>query len=609
MPLDDQRTHAAAEAAWLALADSHDRAAFSTAWLGILCEQIGDTRTGLLLLGPEDDGAFVPAAVWQRTPGDVRHLAPFAERVLAERGGLSVVLPGDGAGSVVALPIIADKALRGAVVLEIQDTTSNGRQRASRLAYWATAWVLHRVLSEAGTDLRAGLGRVDFALGATAAALEGSRAAALVRVVNDIASRIAADKVSIGFLKAGQTEIAAISNLAHFDPRMGPIRQLGAAMDEAVDLGTTVVLPAPSGSDIGHPAHETLAQTFHDGAICSVLLKQDGETIGVLTCEYAQVPDAFQSTVENLEAVAALLGPVFALHEAAERGAMAALRHAATQALGTVFGPRHPARKFLGVLLLLALAIGASLHGTYRVTAKAVTEGLIQQAAIAPFDGHIAEAYARAGDVVAKGQSLARLDDRDLQLELQKEIADRAHAQSRKREALANNDRAAMEEAQAQIAAADARIALSSDRLKRAKVVAPFDGVVVSGDLSQMRGAPVQQGKLLFQIAPLNSYRVVLDVDERDIAALRDAMPGTLRLEGLPSQQFAFTVTDIMPVTSQADGHNFFRVEARLLQTPTGIRPGMEGVGKIAVGQRRWLWILTHRLTDWLSLWAWNHLP
>ena len=95
-----------------------------------------------------------------------------------------------------------------------------------------------------------------------------------------------------------------------------------------------------------------------------------------------------------------------------------------------------------------------------------------------------------------------------------------AEALRKHRQALAGADRASMAVLAAQIAQTEAQIALVEDRLARATVMAPFAGIVVSGDLTQLLGAPVEQGRQLFQIAPLDSYRVILEVDERDIDAV-----------------------------------------------------------------------------------------
>jgi multidrug efflux pump subunit AcrA (membrane-fusion protein) len=159
------------------------------------------------------------------------------------------------------------------------------------------------------------------------------------------------------------------------------------------------------------------------------------------------------------------------------------------------------------------------------------------------------------------------------------------------------------------VAQTDAKLALIGDKLARATLTAPFDGVVVSGDLNQFLGTPVEQGKLLFQIAPLNAYRVILQVDERDISNLTLGQTGQLTLSGLPGQTLDFLVQQITPVASQQEGRNYFRVEAHLLTAPDRVRPGMEGVGKIGVGDRKLIWIWTHSLVDWFRFWLWKELP
>jgi multidrug efflux pump subunit AcrA (membrane-fusion protein) len=144
-------------------------------------------------------------------------------------------------------------------------------------------------------------------------------------------------------------------------------------------------------------------------------------------------------------------------------------------------------------------------------------------------------------------------------------------------------------------------------------VTAPFDAVVVQGDLSQQLGSPVEQGKVLFELAPLDAWRVILKVDERDIAHVRQGQAGELVLTSLPGQLFPLTVRRITPVSVAEEGRNYFRVEAEL-QTDAGqpappMRPGMEGVGKVDAGHRSLLWIWTHRFTDWLRLKSWEWLP
>jgi len=188
-------------------------------------------------------------------------------------------------------------------------------------------------------------------------------------------------------------------------------------------------------------------------------------------------------------------------------------------------------------------------------------------------------------------------------------VSEREQLARKHRQALATQDRGAMTVLAAQINQTDAQIALTADKLARATLRAPFDGVVVSGDLSQLLGTPVELGKLLFQIAPLDSYRVILEVDERDIASLELNQSGEMMLSGIPGEKMPFRVRQITPSSSIQEGRNFFRVEAHLSTPVDRLRPGMEGIGKVTVGDRRLIWIWTHGLIDWLRVWAWKELP
>jgi hypothetical protein len=136
-----------------------------------------------------------------------------------------------------------------------------------------------------------------------------------------------------------------------------------------------------------------------------------------------------------------------------------------------------------------------------------------------------------------------------------------------------------------------------------------LSGVVVSGDLSQSLGSPVSRGDVLFEVAPLEDYRLVLSVDERDMPDVAPGQTGQLKLSGMPGDALGFTVSRITPVSEAEDGANFYRIEAELDDPPALLRPGMEGVGKIEIAERRLLWIWTHRMIDWLKLQAWAWWP
>ncbi len=48
---------------------------------------------------------------------------------------------------------------------------------------------------------------------------------------------------------------------------------------------------------------------------------------------------------------------------------------------------------------------------------------------------------------------------------------------------------------------------------------------------------------MLFEVAPLDDFRVVLQVDERDIADVVVGQTGQLAVTSMPDERFAFTVS------------------------------------------------------------------
>ena len=274
-----------------------------------------------------------------------------------------------------------------------------------------------------------------------------------------------------------------------------------------------------------------------------------------------------------------------------------------------LFGPRHAALKLGAIILAVVVGLLAIGKGEFRVAATTTLEPLVQQAAVAPFDGYIREAPARAGDVVKQGAVLARLDDRELRLERLKWLAQQEEYSKQFRQAMADRNPAQVQIVTAQLEQARAQAERVTDQLERTTVSAPFDGIVVSGDLTQQLGAPVEKGKVLFEVAPLSAFRVVLQVDERDVAYVKPGQRGTLLLGAFPHDPVTFTVLQVTPVSDAKDGRNAFRVEAQPNDTALALRPGMQGVGKVEIERARYLWIWTREIMNWLRLAAWRWLP
>lgn len=604
---DDARARAET-AAWAQFAAAKDSADYCSGWLAILCSQIERVRGALVVLGPDAGGSYAAAAVWPDVSQDMTHLGPVAERTLKERRGLVEGRRIEGRADQpthVGYPIEVSGQLHGAVVLDIQPRADHEVQRALRQLHWASAWLVDQFRQQALSAQSRQLQRMATATGMVASALQEPRVgAAALTVANELAAQLDCSRVSIGFEHRGNTRVEAISHSATFDRRTDLARAIADAMDEVLDLNLPVVYPPLQADAIDSPAHRDLAQKAGDGAACSVPLTHAGHAIGVLTLERAQPFDAH--TLELARTLGLLLGPILELKRDNERALWRRLIDRWLDASRRLWGPGHAGTKMLTAIAAVLVLVLAVVDVEYRVASKTTIEGSVQRSIVAPFDGFVAESLVRAGETVTQGQPMARLDDRTLRLEHSRWIAERGQADRKFRQAAAAQDRAGMLVYQAQIDQAQAQFDLVEDKLARAAIVAPFDGIVVAGDLSQLQNAPVEVGKVLFEVAPLDAYRVVLQVDERDIAELQPGQRGELAMAGIPNEKMAFSVSNITPVSTSQDGRNFFRVEAALDQASARLRPGMEGIGKVSVGERRLLWVWTHGLTDWLRLWVWK---
>jgi hypothetical protein len=428
-------------------------------------------------------------------------------------------------------------------------------------------------------------------------------------IVTALARRHGCERVSLGLLVGTAVEPHAVSDSARFEERSQPLREIAAAMEEALDQDCVVCEPTDAaGADLVRTAHVAL-RAQGAGAVCTVPFAEQGQLAGAFTFEAPAGRPLPPDLAQRVRPVIDLVGPLLSIRQREERPLVAKLRDALRDLIEDLRDPARPGRRLLLGSVLGTLLFLFVVPAPYRVSAPARIEGTVQRAVVAPIDGFLAESSARAGDIVAKGQVLGGLDETELALQRRKGSAQREQYAHQLHGAMAEHDSARVAVLQAQLDQAEAELDLSDEMLKRTRLVAPFAGVVAKGDWSQALGSPVARGDVLFEIAPLDQYRIVLEVDERDVDDVALGRHGALTLSALPSQSFPLVVERIAPVATAADARNFFRVEARLDGAAQALRPGMEGVGKIEVGWRRLLWIWTHSLTDWFRLWVWARLP
>lgn len=607
---------------WSSLANAENEIGFSTAWLELQCTRIAGVSAGLLALQREK-GASSTVVTWPagRDPGGSEALSKLAEQAIRERRTIGVVEVVTSAGphrqppnQLLAVPLGAGGQVIAAVAVRLigERTPDNIAKHVEQLS-WGAGWLEALPRARALKASSAHNARALSCLDIVAIVGEQPRLLGMaIALANELASRLRCDRVSVGLQRrAGQgVRLAAISHSATFKSRSRLTDAIESAMEEAIDQSASVAYPPlPAMARTITMAHRALAETAKvpGAATLSVVLADgNGAPIGAIALE--RTAGAFdEDTLKLAELIARLVGPMIGLHRRADALVGGRLSDGFGRGVKALVGPRRPTLK-LGAMAAAALIAALCLATTeFRVAARAVLEPEVQRAAVAPIDGFIHAAVVRAGDTVRSGDLLASLDDRDLLLELSKERAARDKLLQKQREALAKHDRSNLVILESQIRQANSQVSLIEGKLERVRILAPFDGLVVSGDLSQMLGSPVEKGKALFEIAPLNAYRLIVHVDERDIRFIAAGQKGTVTLTGSPWTPLPLVLSKITPVTVAAEGRNTFRVEAQV--TGQHLRPGMEGIAKIETGKQQALWVWVRPVVEWLRLAVWKYLP
>lgn len=594
---------------WEHLREPQDVARHSHAWLNLMVEGMGGAEAvleGVVVLGQANVGPYQPQAQWPQVQAVTDSLARAAEQALAIRSDVQVA----GASFIWAVPLLADGDLFGVVAVRFSQASLPAR--APAWMRWGQGWLLANALRshDAQSSLQEDL---MFLVDTIMLAMSGNDLRMAVQaVLIEVAHRLQAERISVGLSEhGGNSQLWSISHAGDFSGRLALTRSLEAAMDEALDQAAVIDFSRQAGlhgdgQALITRAHSDYLQMSGSGAVLSIPHAVDEQLSMVFVLEWADDLSAEQQR-HLASGLVPVMTKVFAERRQAQVSWWRRLLADAREAAAWLVGPRHAWTKVLGLVAVVAVLVMSVVHMPLEVAADARLEGAVMRQIHAPFDGYVAKSLLRAGQEVNKGDVLALLDDRDLKLEVERWDSEQAQYRNQFQDAQAQKNLAQVQINLAQTRQAQAQKALSESNLSRSKVTSPMAGVIVSGDLSQQLGSPVQKGQLLFEVAPLQDYRVVLQVEERDIDLLSHGQQGRLMLTALAGQEMPLKVTQITPVTEVVDGINRFRVEAALLSGQDLLRPGMKGVARVNTGNEPVLWVWLRGLLEWsrLTLWKW----
>jgi HlyD family secretion protein len=245
------------------------------------------------------------------------------------------------------------------------------------------------------------------------------------------------------------------------------------------------------------------------------------------------------------------------------------------------------------------VAHSGSLPGV--VTANGELQA-IERVNISPKRMGVIEAlYVQEGQIVRRGQPIARMESSDLNDRIQEFQASLASAEAElersrsevqrniplyQQQAISLNDynrfRADYQVKLQAVKAARQRIEQRLVERSELTVRAPFDGVISQrfadpgAFVTPTTTAAAVAGATSSSIVEISQgLEVVAQVPENDLGRLRDGMPATVRVDAFPDRRFNAQVRRIAPRAVRTNNVNTFEVKLKLLDPAPELRIGM----------------------------------
>jgi RND family efflux transporter MFP subunit len=258
-------------------------------------------------------------------------------------------------------------------------------------------------------------------------------------------------------------------------------------------------------------------------------------------------------------------------------------------------------KMLLGAAALLAAALVVPV--SYKIRCPCKVQPVTRRFIVAPYDGRLEKTLVEPGDVVSDGDALARMDGRELRWELAGLEAEHSRAKKMRDAALASHNVAGAQQAKLEVERLELRIRLLKNRSDHLEIKSPVAGVVISGDLKNVEGAPLSAGQGLFEIAPLDEMIVEIAVPEEEISHVETGMHVVVYVDAYAGERWEGNIATIFPQSQLRDAQSVFLAELRLDNSRGILRPGMSGQAKITGPTRPLVWNLFHKPYESLAWW------
>lgn len=430
---------------------------------------------------------------------------------------------------------------------------------------------------------------------------------AALRACGELSAPMRASRVSLAWIEGQDLKLKATSHGGRISANSEEARAIEQVVEEATDQDNEVTYPEMAGANAISREHRQFSAARENECVLSVPLRHQGEVLGGICLERPLEEGAWTSSeLDQVRLLSDLaIARLESLHSQSGwlgRRIWRSLRRKSSRWLG----PENTGWKLSAILIPAIIVSLALIRIEHKVAAPFILKTDLAAIISAPFPGYVENALYHLGDVVELGQLLVELDRKELLLEESDTMALLGKNQREARRHEADENLAQMQVSRAESDQAEARLAIIRHRLGQTRIKAPFDGIIVEGDLRERLSSPVQAGEELLKIVQLDQLFGQLQVDDRDISYLKSGSEGELAFASRPGEKFSVKIDRFEPVAEIRPEGSVFLLRAQIkVESESWWRPGMSGICKIDVGKRSLLWIAGHRLIETLRLWLW----
>jgi putative peptide zinc metalloprotease protein len=270
----------------------------------------------------------------------------------------------------------------------------------------------------------------------------------------------------------------------------------------------------------------------------------------------------------------------------------------------------------LRTITIAALLLGVLLVPSWPryVQARVVLEPMRREIVRTAVPGSVVAVYVREGDQVVAGQSLLRLQDYDLESKrnaAQKNLAEARGNQINAQLHYENTGDAAERSKQYAVEAAT-----SVEAVDKLTPASPIQGIVMSDDITNLKGTYLETGAVVAEIADTSAMRARMFVLEFAVNEVRTDQPIRLLLDGQTSPIHG-RVANVLPASTSLDSglepatsykglaNTRYYVAESYLPNDGSLRDQMSGIAKIRIGRQTLAGLLGREVREFVGRKVW----